>query len=268
MDHDSKSPTVLNNYGVFMLEKKRDRDAVRLFSRALDVDPRNAGVCINLAAACAHLGRMDAAQKNLEIAIEASPGNVEARKKLAAIYRSTGQNDKAQSLLGELLALNNLDYEAKIEYARLLLSMGQKEQGVNVLEDVVKNNPGNNDYLYLLAEAYNSIEWYDIAQLKLEKLLEKNDKNAAVLRLLGEIHFKKAQKGGKAVEELGLKALYYLKNAYTLAPDNPSAVFWYAKALYDFKKDAANAFPLFQKALGMNLTPDQRKETERYLKRK
>jgi tetratricopeptide (TPR) repeat protein len=268
LESDPKSPTVLNNYGVFMLEKKRDRDAARLFSKSLDLDLRNPGISLNLATACERLGRYEEARKHLEVAVESSPGNVEARKKLASIYRETGQTDKSLATLSELIALNDQDYESKIEYARLLLTTGKNEQGVNVLEDVVKNNPGNNDYLYLLAESYNSIGWYDIALLKLEKLLEKNKNNALVLGLLGEIYYKKMQKGGKNVEDMGLKSLYYLKNAYSLAPDNPSTVYWYARALYDFKKEPVTAYPLFQKALGLNLPPDMRKETERYLKGK
>ncbi|MFH0919290.1 MAG: tetratricopeptide repeat protein [Fibrobacterota bacterium] len=268
MESDPASPTVLNNYGVFMLEKKRDRDAARLLSKALEKDVRNPGIALNLATAYERLGRYEEARKNLELAVESSPGNVDARKKLSNIYRATGQNEKALSILAEVLSLNAQDYESKIEYARLLLVMGRKEEGVNVLEDVVRNNPGNNDYLYLLAESYNSIEWYDIALLKLEKLLEKNPNNARVLRLLGEIYFKKASKDGRINKELGLKCLFYAKNAYTLAPDNPAAVVWYARALYDFKNDPATAYPLFQKALGMDLAPEMRKEVKRYLKGK
>jgi tetratricopeptide (TPR) repeat protein/TolB-like protein len=261
-----KSPIVLNNFGVMKMETKDYRGAAALLTKALKFKKRNAGICYNLGFSYYRLNKLKKAEKYLLLTLESSPGNIEARKLLKDIYERTEDYEKGMAVLTEIINLDNRDYDSKVDYGKLLMRAGQKEQGVGVFEDVVKNNPGNNDYLFLLAEAYKKIQWFDIAILKLERILLKNTKNPRVITLLGEIYYLKALKDRDDYTELGLKSLFHLKKAYNLDRQDPNTVFWYGKILYEYKKDRQTAFPLFQQCLQKEISPGRKKEIKRMLK--
>jgi predicted Zn-dependent protease len=215
------------------------------------------------------MGQMKWAKDYLSLVLESSPHHLAARRLLVELYKAMGEEENAMSVLAEIISLDNSDFGAKVAYAQLLLKTGEQEQGIAVMEDVVKNNPGNIEYLSLLTTAYRKLGWFDIAILKLSKFLEKNEKSAALLTLLGEAYYGKAMTTAtRESSDQCSKALYYLKEAYSLAGGVPETMFWYARALWDCKKDVDAARPLFQKCAASELDPELRKEAEEYLKRK
>ncbi|OGJ90677.1 MAG: hypothetical protein A2487_18830 [Candidatus Raymondbacteria bacterium RifOxyC12_full_50_8] len=263
---NAKSPIVLNNYGVALAEAGRHSDATGYFKKALVYDPRNPGILFNLGKSCIAVNKYRDAEKYLLIAVESSPGNSEARKLLADIYQKLGEVDNAISALTELLAADPGDYKSQILYATLLVRRGEAEHGVSVLENVVKQNPGNLDYLYLLSNAYKLMEWYDIAILKLEKMLRENPKNALLLSQLGEIYYLKALKNKDQYDKLAMQAMYYLKSAFTLEPENTNTLYWYGRVLWEYKNDTATAQEFFRKCLRTGVDETRKKEIARYLK--
>lgn len=266
---DDKSPLVLNNTGVYYLEKKDFKQAATYFLRAYNINKRDPGIAYNLAVTYYRMGQLKWSKEYLTQVLESSPRHLAARKLLVELYQAQGEPENAMSVLAEIISLDNNDYAAKVAYAQLLLKIGEQEQGTAVLEDVVKNNPGNVEYLALLTAAYRNLGWFDIAILKLSKFLEKNEKSAALLTLLGEAYYGKALMNPDKVEtEASSKALYYLKEAHSLAGNSPETVFWYAKALFDCKNDAAGAVPLFKKVLTLSPEPEIKKEAEAYLRKK
>jgi tetratricopeptide (TPR) repeat protein len=265
---DPASPVVLNNFGVLMMKKKDFESAAKFFKKALKYDKRNAGIFQNLGLVSLEMQDLKDAVKYHLLALESSPGNVEVRRVLKDIYIRRGNLKKAVVVLSEIIALEPTDTESKITYGDLLIQLGEREQGVGVYEDVVKNNPGNNQYLIKLANAYKGIEWYDIAILKLEKILKESPKSPGLLGLLGEIYFLKARSSQRLTGDLGLKSLYYLKNAYKLAPGNPEIIYWYAKVLYECKSDTETALPLFKKCLDQpGLDPEIQQDIRAILKK-
>ncbi len=269
MSLDDKSPLVLNNTGVYYMERKDFKEAAKLFLRALNSDKRNPGVAYNLALTYYKMGQVKWAKQYLAIVLESSPHHLPARKLLVDLYNTTGEKENALSVLAEIISLDNSDYGAKVAYAQILLKTGEQEQGIAVMEDVVKNNPGNIEYLSLLTTAYRNLGWFDIAILKLSKFLEKNEKSAVMLTLLGEAYYCKAMTTAALDgSDQCSKGLYYLKEAYSLAGSAPETMFWYAKALYDCKRDASMARPIFQKCLNSELDPELKKEAEVYIKKK
>jgi tetratricopeptide (TPR) repeat protein len=268
MSMDDKSPLVLNNTGVFYMERDKFKEASRLFLRALNGDKRNPGIAYNLALTYYKMGQLKWAKEYLALVLESSPHHLAARHLLVEIYKDLGEPQNAMSTLAEIISLDNNDYGDKVAYAQLLLKIGENEQGIAVMEEVVKNNPGNIEYLSLLTGAYRLLGWYDIAILKLSKFLDKNEKSAALLSLLGETYLGKAMSAAKGRPDFCSKAIYYLKEAHSLAESEPQTLFWYARALWDCQNDVESARPLFQKCLSLGLDPELKKEAEAYLKRK
>ncbi|MBL8026573.1 MAG: tetratricopeptide repeat protein [Fibrobacteres bacterium] len=268
---NSKSTMVLNNAGVNALERKKYDDAVKYLSKALKIEKRNPGISYNLAAAYFNLNKPRPAEKYLKITLESSPRHLEARKLMAEIKNKDEDIDGELAILAELISLTPNDYDTKIRYARLLSLKGDYEAGVAVVEDVVKNNPGNQDYFAELIESYKLIRWYDIAILKLENLLQKNNKNDYAAAQLGEIIVRKLMESGRSIQQNNpeaLKALYLLKQAYTADPARAETQFWYAKATAEFKKDMNEARTLFLQCNKRGLPALLQKEVETYLKRK
>ena len=86
-----------------------------------------------------------------------------------------------------------------------------------------------------------------------------------ILTNLGEIYHTKALRNRVRAAKLGLRAVYYLKRAFQLKPDNPETLFWYATVLLKHKKDAKTARTLFQKCLETELSKEKRKQMEKIL---
>ncbi|OGS34670.1 MAG: hypothetical protein A2293_02785 [Elusimicrobia bacterium RIFOXYB2_FULL_49_7] len=263
-----KGRSLLNNMGVLLMKKNDLKGAEAYLQKAIDAGEPEADVFFNLGLVEQRLGNIAQAEKNLLLALETAPGNKETRRRLIELYQEKKEPDKALSMLSELIALDPQDYPSKMAYARLLTGLNRDEEGISVLEDVVKNNPGNKEYLFSLAEAYARIGWYDVAILKLEKIISENNKNCDFLSLLGRLYYLKATGGRKTADELCGKALYTLKNAYQLDPAHPQALFWYAKALDHCKKDVEGARALFQRCLDKELPPELKKEAAEYVKRR
>jgi tetratricopeptide (TPR) repeat protein len=268
---NSKSSMVLNNAGVNALERKKYNDAVKFLSKALKNEKRNPGISYNLAVAYFHLNKPRPAEKYLKITLESSPRHLEARQLMAAIKSKEDDIDGQLAIMAEIISLAPNDYDTKIKYARLLSQRGDYEAGVAIVEDVVKNNLGNQDYFAELIESYKIIRWYDIAILKLENLLQKNNKNDYAAAQLGEIIVRKLLEGGKTISANNpeaLKALYLLKQAHAADPNRPEIQFWYAKAIMEFKKDIDEAKTLFMQCNKKGLPALLQREVETYLKRK
>lgn len=267
----SSSSMVLNNFGVYNLAAKNYSKAVKYLSKAIKIDKRNPGIAYNLASAYFKLDKRKPAEKYLKITLESSPKHLAARRLMADIKKLDDDYEGQLLILSEIIALDPNDFDTKLEYARLLSIVGRKEDGIAIMEEIVKNNPGNIDYMIVLINAYKEIRWLDVAIIKLDNIFAKNPQNTVVAGLLGELITMKLTDGGRFVGKdnpNALKALYLLKLAHSADPNRPETLFWYGKALYEFKKDIEGARQLFKQCSRRGLPASIQKEIDAYLKRK
>ena len=141
------------NYALLHLELGRDRAAVPLLIKALEMDPKWAQGQYNLANAYDNLGEESLALKHFLLAHALDPSDVDCLKNLALTCMHAGKLNDAQKYCASALRLDKSN-------AEILLVMGQiyaKKSNVNralfFLKKSLSNQPAR-DTLLCLAEVY------------------------------------------------------------------------------------------------------------------
>ena len=86
--------------------------------------------------------------------IEENPEEYDLRFRLAEIHRAMGNGDEARGVYEAIIAAAGGKpdgIKARTQLARQLIEQGQAERGVALLAEVLKENPGDNDALFLRA---------------------------------------------------------------------------------------------------------------------
>lgn len=99
-------PDALNNLGNIFLNSSDAREAVKYFSFALDIEPRNAIICYNLARSYQLLEDTGKAIEYYDKALALDPNMYNAQYNKAIMFANAGQNDKAIDAFYSYLDLN------------------------------------------------------------------------------------------------------------------------------------------------------------------
>lgn len=179
---------------------------------------------------------------NFQSAIKAEPDSADTYKNLAYVYFNLGKNDEAIAPLTKLISLKksadgyrhlgqiyyNKGTEAKSSYEKTKVAADSVtayedyNKAIEVLEEGRKNNPGDQDILVLLSNAYISANKADVALSTFQEGVKSNPENKyyrynlAVL-LLGKNQFQDAIEQFNAALKIDpdyLNAVYNLAVCY------------------------------------------------------
>lgn len=102
---DGKDPDINNNYGWFLCQVGREREAIPYFQKAIKnplyETPEKA--YLNAGSCYAKLGDLDTAEGYVQQSLRIAPGNPQARLELANISYRRGDLELAKQQLGDLL---------------------------------------------------------------------------------------------------------------------------------------------------------------------
>lgn len=101
----ARDPAVLTSLGAVLQRKRVPGEAARFFSRAGELEPRDARHRLNLAIALAEAGQIERAITNLETAISLDASMRDAYVLLAEIYEKSGQTGLRRQTLERYLTL-------------------------------------------------------------------------------------------------------------------------------------------------------------------
>lgn len=90
-----QDPAILNNLGFNSSRRQDHAEAIRWFSRALELKPDDAVIMNNLGFAQYQAGQVDDALQNVERSIKSYPANSYAYRNLGVILQAKGQQTKA-----------------------------------------------------------------------------------------------------------------------------------------------------------------------------
>ncbi len=249
------SGPIISRYLSLLLVTKNFPEARTLVQQAIDRNPTNAGLKVDLVRVEAQAGGLDAGIAKARSFAQADPDSARYDLVSAELYENVGRNAEAQEVLEKGVLARPSNAELKIALAGFYGRRGELAKSEALLDRVVATNPNN-------AAALNDLAWMHQQQGDLAKA-----------RDLAERAFAVAPRVGQIEDTLGWillaqgemeKALTYLKAANTAVPRDPSIQYHLAVALGRSGK-SADAKSLLEKLLSSGVEFGDKAEAEKLL---
>jgi tetratricopeptide (TPR) repeat protein len=139
--------------GEALLHSGAPADAVRVFGRAVELQPGDAGLLRHLGRAALAAGRNADAERALRMAVKADPDFVAARVELARLLLESGRVDDAVRETRAALDVLPTYSEASLLLGHALRAAGRPREAVGALVDLLAGDPYHFDALVLLGQA-------------------------------------------------------------------------------------------------------------------
>jgi tetratricopeptide (TPR) repeat protein len=164
-----------SNEGVELLKQSKFSEAIDPLLKAVELNPKDPNVRLNLAYAYDRQGRLDEAVIHYQKAIELNPRDSVARNNLGVLYNKAGRYDKAIRELEKTLEIDPKSATApkNLETAKKNQSaLQEREKRIAEAVKNVESNPENASAHYNLARLYAFYDKKDLAIPSLEKALK------------------------------------------------------------------------------------------------
>lgn len=186
-DNNIQNAEVLNFKGIFAVEDMKFIDAIKYFSKAVNLNNQNDRYLFNLANAYFYNGWFDESAQTYQKAICLNPENVDYRYSLAYLYYEEKSFDKARKEVDVILEKNDKYSQAIVLDA--LLKMEDKDLlGAQVqLENNLKNYPEDKFTKSSLVKVYQALGLYEKAKRIINELLTYEPENLTYLSDMCEI---------------------------------------------------------------------------------
>ncbi|RJQ23919.1 tetratricopeptide repeat protein [Candidatus Parcubacteria bacterium] len=248
-----KYPALANgvlDYTQILLLENRGDGAIHFLKDLINKSPANPYLHYLIGETYLRTGNKTAAINSFIQSLAIKQDIQSAYLKLFDLY--SDDSEKLEKLLHDSISKVSNFTEAQIRLANLYCQKGQPIKGISLLQEALSANPkspqlaNNLAWLYLEYQPKDIDEAMRLAQLAYERL----PNNAAVADTLGWIFFKKG---------MAQRAVWLLEQAYTLAPNNPLALFHLGMIKKNLGKNA-EAQQYLSKALAANLTMPMRQQ--------
>ncbi len=192
-------------------EAGRYREAAERFRKVFEASPTQYDVAYFLGLVYERAGDYDAALSALKRVPPGHERYAQARTQMAAILEKRGELEAA---LGEVERARAAGSTRPLDlyYASLLARNGRFEEAVAFLEDLLAQDPDDDEILYNLGVLYGERRLREEALRYMEQALEKNPENASALNYLG---YTWAERGERLDEAEAL-----IRRALELRPDD------------------------------------------------
>lgn len=139
--------------GIALVESGDTAAAMAHFEKALVIEPDSADIRLNLGIALLHLGRADDARQHFEAALRLQPGSADAQNDLGLALAQLGRTPEATAHYQEALRLRPDLPEANINLANLLQKTGRTEEAMAHFETALRFQPDRAETHCALADA-------------------------------------------------------------------------------------------------------------------
>jgi Flp pilus assembly protein TadD/TolB-like protein len=208
--------------GILQLAAGRPGHARAMWSSALELRPDYLAVLTGLAALDRTAGSPVASERYARV-LELDPDDLDARRAHGELLSEAGLVEEAQSELERVVAVAPNDLRARRALALVLASRHAGAELAAELGEVVRLDPEDLDARLDLGAALTSISKVDAAIGVYEEVLRRRPKQAAVLKLTGDLYRAKGD---------GAKAAALYERLHRVAPDDPRPVFLLGSAYY------------------------------------
>lgn len=140
--HAPANVTYLRRLASVLAMENKQAEAVSYFESALKLNPRDVETRRDLAMSYWQLGRVEVAQKNLEIVLKAKPDDTLAMLLLGMVSEDGGDHQRAAKLLSGVLPLVRQRPEAIASLARAYYHLGETEKAQSTVQMLVGHPSG------------------------------------------------------------------------------------------------------------------------------
>lgn len=233
-----------NNLGVALVDLGTPEDSVTLFKEVLDKNPDREDAHNNLAMALVRLQQFDEAIFHYRKAIEINPHFTEAYFNLANCYGMIEENEEAIRNYKTALQTKPDYVKASFNLANLYAAIGELENAAKEYQAVLAKEPGNIDAKNNLANVFLMQERFEEAEKQFREVLGIRPDFAPSLFGLGNLCFEKKDY---------TFALSYYKDAIRINP-RFAQVYYKMANICQMRGELKEAVNHYEKA--MNLLPE------------
>lgn len=115
-------------------------DAIAIYSKCLEMNPRSAVIMYELARIFVNYDDLEGALKLMEQAVKIQPANKWYQLLLADLYIRTKQLTKATDIYTDLVKMYNDNVDFKYELANLLINTGEIQHSLEILDELESEN--------------------------------------------------------------------------------------------------------------------------------
>lgn len=275
---NSQNPEILNYLGLFELENMNFIQAIKDFSKAINLDKSNSKYYFNLGNAYFYNGWIDESQKAYQKALYINPENFDYRYALAYLYYDKKDYIKAKKEIDAILEINPQHSQARVLKALLLAEDKDLLGAKSILEENIQNGYDDDFTKSSLSKIYTKLNIFNRAEELVSEMIANNPENLNYLSDLAEIyisqkHYDKAIELADKILELNpnyiagnligaksafLKEDYELSKNYaqeTISLDiNCSQGYYYLALVREKTEDIEEAIECMKRAILHDLT--------------
>lgn len=171
-------PLYLTTLGTVLLQQGRGAEALKVFEKAVELEPENAERWQNLGMVLAQLRRNDDAILSFQHALKLEPGSWDAANKAAILLHQAARFEDARVHLDLCEKLKPNDIQTLGLRAATLLSLGRYAEALGDLERVRLRDPTNADTCNQMGNCLSALGRYDEALSSYDKAAALGDKHA------------------------------------------------------------------------------------------
>jgi len=150
------------------LEKGNDKEALRAYAGALEVQPNHADALRASSALYLRHEMTDPARVTLERLVAVAETDARARADLGAVYAAAGDLASAKTQFEQALRLDPQQSSALTGLGNIHLKQGKVDEAIRLLEQAARLSPKAYEPRFLLGSAYNSLGRFGEAIRELE----------------------------------------------------------------------------------------------------
>jgi tetratricopeptide (TPR) repeat protein len=184
--------------GVVSSQLGHSAQAIKAFSAAIQIDPRDMQARYLLALVYSSVNDFDGAARQYETILKnfttLEPQNIEFYGYLAELYYSQGKIDLGVAQFKKVIELAPKNTQALLQVGAFYVDNGKRPEGIELLKRCVAADPAQADCLNALGYTYAEDNVHlDEAKEMLTKALSVEPDNAAYLDSLGWVYYKQGQ---------------------------------------------------------------------------
>ncbi len=170
--HENPDASLSMKKGIVLTQMQNYQEAVNAFSSALELQPNNPVILIELADALSTLGNHHDATSFYQKAVSLKPGNLSLAGKLGRNYIQRNEFRKAYTVFSEIYQADSSNVFWNKQFAFSTYQTGKKVQAIDLYEKVLELNPRDYTSYFNLIKLYQQTEQLAKALQTMEKGLE------------------------------------------------------------------------------------------------